>query len=401
MAENKQMVIIQTSFTAWHGGHDQSMNIVDGYPVTYWTIKRAAENIPKAEIHVVLPEYDKENLKEIEAFIPPHVTCYCGFSESPLDRILHVAQELSDDEYLIRIDGIHMLFDYMTCLQMLDRAKSIKLDCLKLPDDFPPQFSCDIYRVGALRDVKGKLKLPEEAAYCVHPKFYLFAHKERYKCEFAQPPTYSDAYLKECRELCKSIYDEPRLDVQEEKRIWTGDQMSFHYEVAGRYLDPTMAVLDVGCGEGFGCRMLAPKVRTICGIDADDGSIRNARKKTADAAVTFACEDATRMSFADSSFDAVTCMELLEHLLPPDLLLREIKRVVRRDGIVVFSTPQNRIGHIPFNFHHLREYSLEEVTRLCGEYFQVLSVVGIKAGRIVIPEDPYGANTIIICKNAF
>lgn len=401
MAEtNRQMVVIQASCRAWHGGHDQCMNMIDGYPVTYWTVKKVAENIPGAEVWVALPEHDREKSEEFERVLSSYVTgFYYGHSSSPLDRILHVVRDLSDDDHFVRIDGIHMLFDVDTCLERLHWAKSEKLDCVKLPDDFPPQFSTDTYRVGAVRDLRARLKLPEEAIYCVHPKFYLFSHRDLYRCEYGSPPVLTEDYLKECRKLCKAIYDEPRLDVHEDKRIWSGDQMSFHYEIAGNYLDPTMDVLDLGCGEGFGCRMLASKVRTICGVDADNDSVLNAATKTSDANVSFRCEDATQMSFPDAAFNAVVCMELLEHVMPATLLLSEVKRVLKPNGVAIFSTPQNGIGVTPVNWHHVREYSLEEVTELCGEFFSIVLVMGIKAGRIVIPGDSRGLNTILICKN--
>lgn len=48
---------------------------------------------------------------------------------------------------------------------------------------------------------------------------------------------------------------------------------------------------------------------------------------------------AARLPFADGSFDGVVCLEGIEHVTDPLLLLGELMRVVRPGGRVVISTP--------------------------------------------------------------
>jgi len=50
-------------------------------------------------------------------------------------------------------------------------------------------------------------------------------------------------------------------------------------------------------------------------------------------------EDLTRLSYADGSFDLVVHAETLEHVPDPDAALRELRRVLRRGGRTVFTTP--------------------------------------------------------------
>lgn len=52
--------------------------------------------------------------------------------------------------------------------------------------------------------------------------------------------------------------------------------------------------------------------------------------------------DAARLPFAEGSFDAVVCLEVLEYVADPGAVMRELARVVRRGGGVVVSVP---FGH--------------------------------------------------------
>jgi ubiquinone/menaquinone biosynthesis C-methylase UbiE len=55
--------------------------------------------------------------------------------------------------------------------------------------------------------------------------------------------------------------------------------------------------------------------------------------------VRIACEDATRLSFPDDSFDRVIAAHVLEHLPAPNLALREWVRVLRPGGVLTLVLP--------------------------------------------------------------
>jgi SAM-dependent methyltransferase len=59
-----------------------------------------------------------------------------------------------------------------------------------------------------------------------------------------------------------------------------------------------------------------------------------------------------RLPFADDSFDGVLCLEGIEHLLQPMLLLSELIRVARPGGSIVISTPNimNMYSRLQFLF---------------------------------------------------
>lgn len=107
-------------------------------------------------------------------------------------------------------------------------------------------------------------------------------------------------------------------------------------------------MMDVATGTGdfaiLACRELQPQ--SLIGTDISEGMMNVAREKVKQAGlsdrISFAREDCTALSFADSTFDAVTVafgIRNFEHL---DLGLREMCRVLRPGGhlvILELSTP--------------------------------------------------------------
>ena len=105
-------------------------------------------------------------------------------------------------------------------------------------------------------------------------------------------------------------------------------------------LRPGDWVLDLGCGEGrhvHGVHVLDGV--NIVGLDIDLASLKKGLAgldllpRGGNAGVTgFVQGDAYRLPFADATFDAVICSEVLEHLHDYEQVLAEIRRVLKADG---------------------------------------------------------------------
>jgi ubiquinone/menaquinone biosynthesis C-methylase UbiE len=106
------------------------------------------------------------------------------------------------------------------------------------------------------------------------------------------------------------------------------------------------AVLDVGCGNGSYLWALAQRQHRglVVGLDLSPGMLDAARARSASARLMVG--DAQVLPFADDSFDVVLAMHMLYHLPDRALGIRELRRVLRPEGVALVVTNSDR---------HLRE----------------------------------------------
>ena len=78
--------------------------------------------------------------------------------------------------------------------------------------------------------------------------------------------------------------------------------------------------------------MILPKSH-ICGIDAYKEAIYFGKKKYPQ--IKFKVADAHKLPFRANSFDLVVCYETIEHVSNPMKMLKEMQRVLKKDGIAV------------------------------------------------------------------
>ena len=396
-------IIVQASSKAWGGGGDLCMEIVDGSPVICHTLNQIIKTFPDALVTIAAPSFDRggelDNL--LRKFNNPRLAIYYGHDASPLSRMVEITNGLKDDDYIIRTDGLNFCVDLDASKKMLKVARKKSLDCIKLPDDFPVIFTSDIYRVGALRQLEKLLTEDSQNIFRVHPKYFMFSNKNIFNTAYFQETSaYQDNYLYDCRKIATQIYNRPRGDVNSEK-INAGDLLTYHYDIATKYISTNDIVLDIASGTGHGSALTASKMPTasVTAADYDPLTIKEGESRFRDIKnLSFSVQDVTDMTFQDNSFDAVLSMETIEHIEDANRYCREINRVLRPNGIFVISTPQNSIGHIPINAQHIREYSFSQLLYILQEYFLIKEAIGIKQGCVWFPDDPIGTNTMVVCE---
>jgi methionine biosynthesis protein MetW len=104
-------------------------------------------------------------------------------------------------------------------------------------------------------------------------------------------------------------------------------------------------LLDVGCGEGTFAKLAQKKIDHIYGIDLCFRALK--RTNSMNFQVVKGNLNKEGISFQSDTFDAVTCLDVIEHVFDPVALLSEINRVLKENGILILTTPNVRfIDHI-------------------------------------------------------
>ncbi len=97
-------------------------------------------------------------------------------------------------------------------------------------------------------------------------------------------------------------------------------------------------ILDVGCGGGILSEAMAVKGAVVTGLDVNDAAICCAKAHALQNHVTidYVCQPIE--SFVAEQFDAITCLEMLEHVQEPQFVIEHCARLLKPDGYLFLST---------------------------------------------------------------
>jgi SAM-dependent methyltransferase len=110
----------------------------------------------------------------------------------------------------------------------------------------------------------------------------------------------------------------------------------------GRNSLDELTVLDVGCSGGIIADELHARGATVIGLDIDVPGLAKAQRRFG-ASASFICADSQRMPLADASVDVIVCNHVYEHVVSPQRVFAELRRVVRPDGMLYLGLG-NRLG---------------------------------------------------------
>lgn len=113
-----------------------------------------------------------------------------------------------------------------------------------------------------------------------------------------------------------------------------------------KWIDQTVSlqgktVLDIGCGGGILAESMAQRGAEVTGIDLSDKALSVAKLHLIESGLKVNYRKISAEEFADeapSSFDLVTCLEMLEHVPDPSRIVCACAALVRPGGHVFFST---------------------------------------------------------------
>lgn len=103
----------------------------------------------------------------------------------------------------------------------------------------------------------------------------------------------------------------------------------------------TSKYIDLGCGGGLLTEEIALAGYDVTGIDRSDNSLKHAREHALSSKVynvNYVVGSVYELPFESESVDGVIISDVLEHLHDLRLVISEIKRVLKPNGVLVFDT---------------------------------------------------------------
>jgi SAM-dependent methyltransferase len=115
---------------------------------------------------------------------------------------------------------------------------------------------------------------------------------------------------------------------------------------------PGELLLDAGCGEGRHCYGALEKGARVVGLDLDPAGLRAAvgglrsRARELSSMGEMLQGNTFQLPFADGSFDAIICSEVMEHVHDYRAAAAELARVTRPGGRVAVTIPTATSEHL-------------------------------------------------------
>ncbi len=164
------------------------------------------------------------------------------------------------------------------------------------------------------------------------------------------------------------------------KAGWVETIQKYKMDLTVRYSGGS--VLDIGCATGLYVNELSRMGYDAVGVDSHLGFLKQAREGPG-RFICFDIETNGHLPFADSRFDTVLILDLLEHIDNQKRLLEEACRVCQRNVLVAVPNKRPRaLEGTPWYFHtfldptHVRYYDYDELR-------QMLEAVGFTDVQLV------------------
>jgi len=147
-------------------------------------------------------------------------------------------------------------------------------------------------------------------------------------------------------------------------------------EKALKNISPGLKILDAGAGElqykKF-CEHLDYFSQDFGQYDGK-GNTEGLQTKKWDNSKLDIISDITKIPVKDASFDAIMCVEVLEHIIEPIKTIEEFARLLKSDGKLIITAPFCSLTHFaPYHFYTgFNKYFYKEILEMNG--FKILEI---------------------------
>src|SRR3990167_9429618 len=145
------------------------------------------------------------------------------------------------------------------------------------------------------------------------------------------------------------------------KASWYNDWVFKKFK---KYL--TGDILEVGCGIGNFTKKLSDH-GSVTAIDIEESFLKIAKEKTKDEVLIGKGDiEKGRYFFKEKKFDAIICLNVLEHIKDDTTALKNIQRLLKPKGYAVLILPAHKslYGSIDRAIGHYRRYSKGQILKM-------------------------------------
>lgn len=139
-------------------------------------------------------------------------------------------------------------------------------------------------------------------------------------------------------------------------------------------------VLDIGCGTGYGCKILAEDANYVLGIDYSEKAIEYCKTHFDAPNIDFQRNDATELAL-EKKFDIAVSFQVIEHMRDVEDFIDRMKQSVKVNGLIFITTPNAKKedfdNHKAENPFHFNEMNYGQFERLLSSKFQTYRILGI------------------------
>ena len=150
------------------------------------------------------------------------------------------------------------------------------------------------------------------------------------------------------------------------------------YKFACKFMRETDRVVEIGCGEGFGCNFFSRHTAETVGLDIDEALIERCRGNYQRDNLKFIIGDIINPPQPPKpEFDFVVSFEMIEHVSREDgeKMVSNCASYLNPGGMFILSTPRTREDRsVSRQHHHVFEYDYQTFVDVLSPHFRRVAV---------------------------
>ena len=139
-------------------------------------------------------------------------------------------------------------------------------------------------------------------------------------------------------------------------------------------------ILDIGCGGGILSELLCQKGGIVTAIDLADGPLNVAkiRQQKSQLPINYRKISTTDLVKEGKQYDVITCLEMLEHVPDPSIVVKECAQLCKSGGHLFFSTINRNLKSFIFAILGA-EYILNILPQVTHEFEKLIKPSEMKS----------------------